>query len=136
MLLAHRPYFSKEFNRRAGFTELIVYTDFNHRNRTILGDNICNSRAEAANNAVLLCRNDQTGFFRRFDDDILINRLNGVNVDDARIDSPLLSEILPLPSDSLTIRPVAIMVTSEPDLSSMPFAKLKLIGRRIVERSG
>ena len=74
----------QQFQRRAGRTKGIVDPHTQHRYRQRFADDLRHRAAQAADDVMLLRRNQRTGIPRRFDKDVAVDRLDGRHVDHPR----------------------------------------------------
>ena len=72
-------------------SKLVVNAKANDGNGATLANNFCNSRAETADDGMLLSGNDSAGLLSRLKDNILINGLDGVDVYNANADTFVLA---------------------------------------------
>ena len=79
----------------------------------LLAQNGADSLAQTADDAVLLGGDDLAALLGGLEDDLLIQRLDGVDVDDPGVDASAAS-CSAARRASLTIRPVAMMAMSLP----------------------
>ena len=78
---------AQHFPRRAGMAEFVVHADAAHRRRALLRKHARNGLAQTADDAVLFAGDHLTTFLRRLDDDLLIQRLDGADIDHAGVDA-------------------------------------------------
>ena len=76
---------TQHFPCRAGMAEFVVHADAAHHRRAFFAEHARDSLAQTADNAVLFAGDDLSAFLRRLDNDFFIQRLNGADVDDARV---------------------------------------------------
>ena len=79
--------FCKKSDCRAGLSEDVLYTDFLHRNRAFLCQCVADCASKSSDDGVLFYGYDFTGLFCCCYDQLLIQRFDGVDVDDFCIDA-------------------------------------------------
>ena len=71
----------------AGAAELVLHADAADRGRQLLAEQGTDSLAQTADDVVLLGGDDLAALPGSLEDDVLIQRLDGVDVDDAGVDT-------------------------------------------------
>ena len=79
--------FCKKSGCRAGLSEDILYTDFLHRNRAFLCQCVADCASKSSDHRVLFYGYDFAGLFCCCNDQLLIQRFDGVDVDDLGINA-------------------------------------------------
>ncbi len=72
---------------RTAEAESVLHADTGDFDRTGVGDNLAHRVSQAADNVVLLNGDDSAGLLRRLDNDVAVNRLDGVNINQTGVDS-------------------------------------------------
>lgn len=79
--------FCKKSDCRAGLSEDVLYTDFLHWNRAFLCQCIADCASKSSDHGVLFYGYDFAGLFCCCNDQLLIQRFDGVDVDDLGINA-------------------------------------------------
>ena len=111
----------------AGAAEHILHAHAAHGGGQLLGQDGAHGFAQTADDVVLLGGDHLAALFGRLQDDLLVQRLDGVDVDDAGMDAlggQLLGSHTGVVKQPL-IRPVAMMAMSLPSVicSPLPISK-------------
>ena len=72
---------------RTAEAESVLHADTGDFDRTGVGDNLAHRVSQAADNVVLLNGDDSAGLLRRLDNDVAVNRLDGVNINQTGVDT-------------------------------------------------
>lgn len=108
-------------------TEHILDAYAAHFGRALLAQHGGHRFAQTTQDAVLLAGDDGTALPRRLDDQFLVQRLDGAEVDDSGLDA-LVFQLFSDGEASPTSRPVAKIATSLPSVSCspLPISNLKV----------
>ena len=77
----------EKFHSRTGFTEYIMNSDTFYRSRCLLSQALAYSSAKTADDGMLLNSYNLAGFFGSCNNKVLIQRLDGMDIDHFCIDS-------------------------------------------------
>ena len=79
--------YRQQFLGGTGFAERVHHADALHRHRHRFGHHFGHGAAQPADDVVLLCRHNRTGFGGRARNDLAVDRLDGCHIDHPRADA-------------------------------------------------